>query len=55
MIRNDKRMKLLGHSDGVNQQIRNLDIDDAGNYKCDVVHEPSFQTNLPQILGSINP
>ena len=50
-------MKLLGHSDGVNLQITNLDIDDAGNYICEVENEgePILQTNQLQILGKINP
>jgi len=52
MIRKDRRMKLLGHSDGVNLQITNLDIDDAGNYICEVENEgePILQTNQLQIL-----
>ena len=54
MIRKDKRMKLLEHSDGVNLQITNLDIDDAGNYICEVENEgePILQTNQLQILGN---
>ena len=46
-------MTLLGHSDGVNLQITNLDIDDAGNYICEVENEgePILQTNQLQILG----
>ena len=57
MIRKDKRMKILGHRDGVNLQITNLDIDDAGNYICEVENEgePILQTNQLQILGKINP
>ena len=53
MIRKDKRMKLLGHKDGINLQITNLDIDDAGNYICEVENEgePIFQKNELQILG----
>ena len=53
MIRKYKRMTLLGHSDGVNLQITNLDIDDAGNYICEVENEgePILQTNQLQILG----
>ena len=53
MIRKDKRMTLLGHSDGVNLQITNLDFDDAGNYICEVENEgePILQTNQLQILG----
>ena len=53
LIRKDRRMKLLGHSDGVNLQITNLDIDDAGNYICEVENEgePILQTNQLQILG----
>ena len=46
-------MKLLEHSDGVNLQITNLDIDDAGNYICEVENEgePILQNNQLQILG----
>ena len=44
MIRKDKRMKLLGHRDGVNLQITNLDIG-----------EPILHTNQLKILGTINP
>ena len=38
---------------GINLQIRNLDIDDAGNYICEVENEaePIQQTNTLQILG----
>jgi len=52
MIRKDRRMKLLEHNDGVNLQITNLDIDDAGNYICEVENEgePILQTNQLQIL-----
>ena len=48
-------MKLLEHNDGVNLQITNLDIDDAGNYICEVENEgePILQTNQLQILGII--
>ena len=55
MIRKDRRMKLLEHNDGVNLQITNLDIDDAGNYICEVENEgePILQTNQLQILGII--
>ena len=54
MIRKDRRMKLLEHNDGVNLQITNLDIDDAGNYICEVENEgePILQTNQLQILGN---
>ena len=39
---------------GINLQIRNLDIDDAGNYICEVENEaePIQQTNQLQILGN---
>ena len=55
MIRKDKRMKLLGHRDGVNLQITNLDIDDAGNYICEIEKEgePTLQTNQLQIPGKL--
>jgi len=52
MIRKDVRMSLLEHSQGINLHIRNLDIDDAGNYICEVENnaEPIQQTNQLQIL-----
>ena len=56
MIRKDKRMSLLSHREGVNLQITNLHIDDAGNYICEVEHEgePIVQTNQLQVLGKIS-
>ena len=38
---------------GINLQIRYLDMDDAGNYICEVENEaePIKQTNTLQILG----
>ena len=38
---------------GINLQIRHLDMDDAGNYICEVENEaePIKQTNTLQILG----
>jgi len=52
MIRKDVRMSLLEHSKGINLQIRNLNIDDAGNYICEVENdaEPIQQLNQLQIL-----
>ena len=40
---------------GINLQIRNLNIDDAGNYICEVENdaEPIQQLNQLQILGKI--
>ena len=40
---------------GINLHIRNLNIDDAGNYICEVESEaePIQQTNQLQILGKI--
>ena len=54
MIRKDKRMSLISHREGVNLQIPNLHIDDAGNYFCEVEHEgePIVQTNELQVLGN---
>ena len=56
MIRKDKRMSLLSHREGVNLQITNLHIDDAGNYICEVEHEgePIIQTNQLQVLGNLS-
>lgn len=52
MIRKDVRMSLQEHSQGINLQIRYLDMDDAGNYICEVENEaePIKQTNTLQIL-----
>lgn len=52
LIRKDKRMKLLSHSDGINLQIKMLTTDDAGNYICEVENEgePILQTNQLEIL-----
>ena len=46
-------MSLDKHSHGVNLEIRNLNVDDAGNYICEVENEaePIQQTNQLQILG----
>ena len=40
---------------GINLQIRYLDMDDAGNYICEVENEaePIKQTNTLQILGEL--
>ena len=56
MIRKDKRMSLISHREGVNLQIPNLHIDDAGNYFCEVEHEgePIVQTNQLQVLGNLS-
>lgn len=53
LIRKDVRMSLLEHSQGIHLQIRNLNVDDAGNYICEVENEaePIQQTNQLQILG----
>ena len=55
MIRKDMRMSLVEHSQGIHLQIRNLDVDDAGNYICEVENEaePIQQTNQLQILGEL--
>ena len=49
-------MSLQSHSEGVNLQITNLDIDDAGNYICEVEHngEPIVQTNQLEVLGNLS-
>ena len=55
MIRKDVRMSLAEHSHGVNLEIRNLNVDDAGNYICEVENEaePIQQSNQLQILGEL--
>ena len=49
-------MSLNEHSHGVNLEIRNLNVDDAGNYICEVENEaePIQQTNQLQILGKLS-
>ena len=56
MIRKDVRMSLDEHSHGVNLEIRNLNVDDAGNYICEVENEaePIQQSNQLQILGELS-
>ena len=49
-------MSLLSHNEGVNLQITNLHIDDAGNYICEVEHEgePIAQINQLEVLGNLS-
>ena len=55
MLRKDKVMKLLCHSNWVN--LNHIDIDDAGNYIYEVENEgePIHQTYQLTNLGKINP